>query len=45
MAHLKNMQVDARPRTSGARVRTVMVTEPDGHHIALDEAIDPTMAR
>jgi hypothetical protein len=39
------MQGDARTWTSGARVRIVMVTDPDGHHIALAEAIDPTMAR
>jgi hypothetical protein len=45
VAHPENMQGDARTWTSGARVRIVMVTDPDGHHIALAKAIDPTMAR
>lgn len=42
---LEEMGVDASQRTSNARVKTVMVTDPDGNHVALAEAIDPSLAR
>jgi len=32
---------DASQRTSNSRVKTVMITDPDGNHIAFAEAIDP----
>lgn len=39
------MGVDASRRTSSSRVKTVMVTDPDGNHIAFAEAADPFLAR
>ena len=39
------MGIDASHRTSNSRVQTVMVTDPDGNHIALAEAADPSLAR
>jgi catechol 2,3-dioxygenase-like lactoylglutathione lyase family enzyme len=35
---LDAMGVDTRQRTSTAQVKTVMVTDPDGNHVALAEA-------
>jgi predicted enzyme related to lactoylglutathione lyase len=37
--------VDASQRVSNSRVKTVMITDPDGNHIALAEALDPSLAR
>ncbi|WZO97496.1 VOC family protein [Isosphaeraceae bacterium EP7] len=45
VAHLDAMGVDTGTRTSGAKVKTVMVTDPDGNHIAFAETSDPSMAQ
>lgn len=42
---LNGLGVDTRQRSSGAKVKTVMVTDPDGNHIAFAEAIDESLAR
>ena len=42
---LTDMQVDVGHKSSNERVKTVMVTDPDGNHIAFAEAIDPSLAR
>ena len=39
------MQVDVSQRSSSARVKTVMVVDPDGNHIAFAQTSDPTLAR
>jgi predicted enzyme related to lactoylglutathione lyase len=44
-AHLRSLGIEAAEPSSGARVRTVMITDPDGNHLAFAQAIDPTMAR
>src|SRR5688572_4967737 len=44
-AHVHSLGIDTSQRTSSERVKTLMITDPDGNHIALAEAIDPTMAR
>lgn len=44
-AHLQSMGIDTSEATSGAKVKTVMITDPDGNHLAFAEAIDPKMAR
>ena len=31
--------------SSGEKVKTLMITDPDGNHIAFAEAIDPSMAK
>jgi predicted enzyme related to lactoylglutathione lyase len=44
-AHLQSLGIDSSNASSGAKVKTVMITDPDGNHLAFAEAIDPTMAR
>ena len=44
IGHVKTLGVDTSERTSGAKVRTLMIADPDGNHIALAEAVDNTMA-
>ena len=44
-AHLQSLGIDTNNASSGAKVKTVMITDPDGNHLAFAEAIDPTMAR
>jgi hypothetical protein len=43
--HVQKLGVDTSQRTSGAKIRTLMIADPDGNHIAFAEANDPTMAR
>jgi predicted enzyme related to lactoylglutathione lyase len=45
IAHLQSLGIDTSERTSGAKVRTVMIVDPDGNHLAFAEAIDHRMAR
>jgi predicted enzyme related to lactoylglutathione lyase len=44
-AHLRSLGIDTSQASSGAKVKTVMITDPDGNHLAFAEAIDPRMAR
>ena len=37
--------IDTRQRTDNERVRTVMITDPDGNSIALAQARDPSLVR
>jgi predicted enzyme related to lactoylglutathione lyase len=43
--HLQSLGIDTSDSNSGDMVKTVMITDPDGNHLAFAEAIDPTMAR
>jgi hypothetical protein len=45
VARLKKLNIDTSQRTSGERVKTLMITDPDGNHIAFAEATDPSLAR
>ena len=45
VAHARKLGIDASQRTSGEKVKTLMIADPDGNHIAFAEAIDPTMAQ
>ena len=45
IAHLKSLGIDKSNASSGAKVKTVMITDPDGNHLAFAETIDPSMAR
>ena len=45
IAHLQNLRVDMSNQTSGTKVKTVMITDPDGNHLAFAQAIDPGIAR
>ena len=44
-SHLQNLGIDTSNASSGAKVKTVMITDPDGNHLAFAQAIDSTMAR
>ena len=45
VAQLNKLGIDTGQRSSGDKVETVMITDPDGNHIAFAQAIDPSMAR
>lgn len=45
IAHLQSLGIDTNEANSGAKVKTVMITDPDGNHLAFAEAIDPGTAR
>jgi predicted enzyme related to lactoylglutathione lyase len=42
---LRAMGVDTSQQSLGAKVKVVMITDPDGNHIAFAETIDASMAR
>ena len=44
-ARVGRLGIDTSRRTSNDQVRTLMIADPDGNHIALAEALDRTMAR
>ena len=44
IAQLDKLNIDTSQRTHGDRVKTVMISDPDGNHIAFAEAIDPNLA-
>ena len=43
-ARLEKFGIDTSRRTSGEKVKTLMISDPDGNHIAFAEGIDPGMA-
>lgn len=45
VTRLKKLNIDTSQRTSSERVKTLMITDPDGNHIAFAEAADPSLAR
>ncbi len=45
LRHLESMGVDTSDRSSDPRVKTVMITDPDGNHLAFAQALDPVLAR
>ena len=45
VAHVEKLGIDATQRSSGAKVKTLMIVDPDGNHIAFAEAIDKSIAR
>jgi predicted enzyme related to lactoylglutathione lyase len=42
---LKKLGIDTGQKSSGGKIKTLMITDTDGNHIAFAEAIDPNMAR
>jgi hypothetical protein len=44
-AQAQRLAIDTSQRTSGPRVKTLMITDPDGNHLAFAQAIDAKMAR
>lgn len=45
VAHAKKLGIDAGQRTSSAKVKTLMIADLDGNHIAFAETIDKGIAR
>jgi hypothetical protein len=45
VAELDKLGIDTSQRISSDRVKTLMITDPDGNHIAFAEASDPSMAQ
>lgn len=45
VAHVEKLGIDATQRSSGAQVKTLMIVDPDGNHIAFAEALDGSMAQ
>ena len=45
IAHVETLGIDATQRSSSAKGKTLMITDPDGNHIAFAEALDRAMAR
>lgn len=45
VANVEKLGINATQRSSGAKVNTLMIVDPDGNHIAFAEAIDKSMAR
>ena len=45
IAKLERLGIDTAERSSSAKVKTVMIVDPDDNHIAIAEAFDPWMAR
>lgn len=45
VARVKELGIDASQQTSSAKVKTLMIADPDGNHIAFAEVVDETMAR
>jgi predicted enzyme related to lactoylglutathione lyase len=43
--HVRTLGIDVSQRTGGPKVKTLMIVDPDGNHIAFAEAIDTSMAR
>ena len=42
---LNKLGVDTGQRSSSDKVKTLMISDPDGNHIAFAEALDQSMAR
>jgi hypothetical protein len=45
LADLSRLNIDTANRTAGAKVKTVMITDPDGNHVAFSEPLDVSLAR
>ena len=45
VAQLTDLGVDTGQQSSGDKVKTLMIADPDGNHIAFAEAIETSMAR
>lgn len=43
--HLQKLGIDTSHTSSSDKVRTVMITDPDGNHIAIAEALMPGVIR
>ena len=44
VAHVQKLGIDTSNQSSGAMVKTLMIVDPDGNHIAFAEALDESLA-
>jgi predicted enzyme related to lactoylglutathione lyase len=45
IARARKLGIDTSQKSSSPRVKTLMITDPDGNHIAFAQTLDQTMAR
>jgi hypothetical protein len=45
IAHARKLGIDTSKRTANTRLKTLMIVDPDGNHIAFAQALDDRMAR
>lgn len=45
VTELQKLQIDTSARTANNKVKTVMITDPDGNHIGLAQSLEPSLAR
>jgi predicted enzyme related to lactoylglutathione lyase len=45
IARVRKLGIDTSHKSSGPKVKTLMITVPDGNHIAFAQTVDKTMAR
>ena len=45
VARLTELNINTSDRTSTEKVKTLMITDPDGNHVAFAEPSDPSLAR
>jgi predicted enzyme related to lactoylglutathione lyase len=45
IVRVRKLGIDTSHRNSGAKVKTLMIADPDGNHIAFAETLDKSMAR
>jgi hypothetical protein len=45
IAHVSKLGIDTREQPSGAKVKTLMIVDPDGNHIAFAQALDARLGR
>lgn len=45
IAHAQGLGIDTSSKSSGPMVKTLMITDQDGNHIAFAEALDKGLAR
>ena len=45
VSRVAELGIDTSRQASGVKVKTLMITDPDGNHIAFAQAIDPAMAK
>ncbi len=43
--HLSRLNIKVGEKSVSVRVKTLMITDPDGNHIAFAEPLDPTLAQ
>jgi predicted enzyme related to lactoylglutathione lyase len=43
--HVESLGIHSGKRAGGEKVKTLMITDPDGNSLAFAQALDPTMAR